>query len=321
MSWDKNRSDLDYLSQLGYDSVSGAEVDIVELTKKIKIRSQTNALNLSFVSLIVGIFLGITLFFVIYDGPKENRKIMANVSKAKVELPVKEKELMLDTFFISEKFMKRGVSKKLERRREADTVYKETVSPEIMSLKQAEISVSDSVKENTIQFSYNASVKYVQDLKVCNYYTLYFKGGKLLPVGGEGVPADRAGKESHHEIKFREAPTVYLHEVIEEGLKQYNKGEYLKSVLSFNTVSAITNKDLNCRFYTAMNYFQLKKYSQAIELFKTCIEDECNVFKEESEFYQALSLYNSGNNSDAEELFRQIKEEKGFYADRAAKYF
>jgi hypothetical protein len=315
-----NMNDLDYLSDLGYEAVPGGAADLDELTKKVKTKSQTNALNLSFVSLMMGIFLGITLFFVIYDGPKENRKIIADAAKTKIDLPIKEKELVLDTFFISEKFRKREVTKKLQNVSAADSVYKETISPEVMSLKQVEMIAADTVKENAIQFSYNAAVKYIQDLKVCNYYTLYFKGGKLLPIGGEGVPADKTGKESHNEIKFNEAPTTYVHEVLEEGLKQYNKGEYLKSILSFNTVSAVTNKDLNCRFYTAMNYFQLKKYSQAIELFKTCVQDECNVFKEESEFYQALSLYNAGNNSEAVKLFGQIKEGKGFYSERAGKY-
>ena len=60
----KNIDDLDYLSQLGFEEVAVTDVDMKELQSKIKSRvfSYNNGFYFAFVSLIVGVFIGVSFF-------------------------------------------------------------------------------------------------------------------------------------------------------------------------------------------------------------------------------------------------------------------
>ena len=65
MQVDKNNmDDLEYMAQLGFEKVAISDADLKELNTKINSRvfSYNNGIYFGFISLIVGVFIGVSLF-------------------------------------------------------------------------------------------------------------------------------------------------------------------------------------------------------------------------------------------------------------------
>jgi len=75
--------DLEYLANLGFEKVKTSQSDIVEIKKEIRNRSfrTGNSFGINLVTLIVGAFIGIVVFYVMQD--RSGAKVEA---KAKVEV-------------------------------------------------------------------------------------------------------------------------------------------------------------------------------------------------------------------------------------------
>ena len=66
-----------------------------------------------------------------------------------------------------------------------------------------------------------------------------------------------------------------------------------------------------------MCYYQLGKYAAAQIYFQKNLDNVNNIFHQESEFYQALSLLNMKQNDEACVQLKRILSNNGFYAARA----
>jgi tetratricopeptide (TPR) repeat protein len=77
------------------------------------------------------------------------------------------------------------------------------------------------------------------------------------------------------------------------------------------------NNDANAQFYLGMANYQLGKYSYAINFFNKNLDNENNIFHQESEFYIALCYLNSNEKEKGMALLNSIIENKGFYSQRA----
>ena len=62
----------------------------------------------------------------------------------------------------------------------------------------------------------------------------------------------------------------------------------------------------------------LGEYEKAVKLFDLSLNNVFKTFREESEFYKAMSLTKLNRNDEAKALFEKIVNSKGFYAQRAA---
>jgi len=81
MQANKNKiDDLDYLAQLGFEKVAVNDSDLMELNTKIKNRvfSYNNGFYFGFISLIVGVFVGVSVFFVINTTPSRSLADLPN---------------------------------------------------------------------------------------------------------------------------------------------------------------------------------------------------------------------------------------------------
>jgi tetratricopeptide (TPR) repeat protein len=76
-------------------------------------------------------------------------------------------------------------------------------------------------------------------------------------------------------------------------------------------------KDANAQFYLGMCYYQLGKYKFAINFFNQNLDNENNIFHQESEFYQALSYLNTNDSDKGIYILNSIIKNKGFYNKRA----
>ncbi len=172
-----------------------------------------------------------------------------------------------------------------------------------------------------VEFTYNAQVGFIVDLKVTEfdkYYTTQTIEVKELKLGG--VPAEFEGQDV---IKFDEKDDPAVHSVpadqfLREGLVAFRDGRYGKCISKMEGLLTHNPDDINALFYTAVSYVKLEMYSKAIPLLDKIIADPNNVFDEEAEWYKALALEGNGDSAAADELFKKISDDGGFYSKQAA---
>jgi hypothetical protein len=303
--------DLDYLAQLGYEAFPGAEKDVEELKQKVRARFGTNSsLGTTFIALIVGLFLGITVFFTIYNTPllfpSQQESIAENTLKTQA------KNVALDTVDVSAHVKHTTVFiEKFVEPTESDSV----LPIESMSTKAIDLGLNDSVLNADIVYSPNAPIIYLHDLKIANYQTLYFEVKKFVIVQSN-VDPDKANRDFAGQGNAY-APNYYLHEAIDDAMKLFKKRKYQACIQALNTIAQKTKDDVNCDFYRGMCYFNLANYTQAYAFLHAAQNHAVNVFKEEATYYKALAAFKLGRDGEARQIMNEIAEAKGFYSKKA----
>ena len=85
----------------------------------------------------------------------------------------------------------------------------------------------------------------------------------------------------------------------------------------FNTILEHYEDDVNANFYAGLSAYNLESFSQAEEYFKNAYSLKYGNFKEEANWFEALSLLKLNEKSKAKKLLQQIVAGNGFYAERA----
>lgn len=320
-----NTDDLEYLAHLGFAKTKIDERDIDELRSKIKNRtfSYNNGVYFSFISLIVGVFIGVSCFFSIYNQPKIYATTADVILKDTIakEIVSTNKIIVLDTVKVQhENFIYSHKAKIIDTLAQAandnDTIIIVPIEPINIS------SISDkNLSPSKIKYMPNASVIYLHDLKITNYSVLYFNKNQQVKLSyNGGLSASQANRTvTLSGVEgLKQEPSYYLHDIISEAMLYYKKGNYNQCINSLNTVSAYTNLDINCKFYYGMCYFNKKNFSKALTYFEDCISNTNNTFLQEALYYQALCLIETGNTDEAKTLLKQIVDDGEFYSQKAA---
>ncbi len=317
-----NINDLEYLANLGFEKAMVSEQDVNDLRAKIKNRtfSYNNGLYFSFISLIIGVFIGVSCFFSIYNQPKifgtkADVILKDNVVK---ETALTRKTIVLDTIKVQhENFIYTHKAKVI------DTLYQITNANDSIIITPIEpisiTSISDkNLSASKIKYMPNASVIYLHDLKITNYSLLYFKKNERIKLDNAGISASYANKTITNINSLKQESSFYLHEAIAEAMMYYNKANYNQCINSLNTVSEFNKNDINCNFYYGMCYFNKKNFSIAKNYFEDCVSNTNNTFLQEALYYNALCLIETGNTEEAKIKLKQIVEDGEFYSQKAA---
>ncbi|MDO8999917.1 MAG: tetratricopeptide repeat protein [Bacteroidota bacterium] len=329
MQVDKNNmDDLDYISELGFEKVVTTNNDLLDLSSKIKKRifSYNNGFYFGFISLIVGVFIGVSVFYMVDNQPKIYSSDFPN-KILNEKPPVKQNTqiyLELDTVNISkENFVKPETHfKKIQDTTNQLANIKHIDTAIIIPSKPLDLSLllENNIPESKIKYISNSSVVYIHDLKVTNYTTLYFKKNQFvkLPVKG-GLPVSYANKDDLNRSRtgLKQSADYFLHEEFSDALLAFKNKNYNQSIYALNVISGYNDEDVNCNFYLGMCYYYKKNYSKANEFFDRCIQSSNNTFLQEATYYRALSLYESGDKVSAIQKFKFIAEEGEFYSEKA----
>lgn len=322
-----DKSDLEYLAELGFEQVPVSQSDLNELKNKFSSSGSSSRAKfyIPLFSLFAGIMIGLALFYFLSDksGPPliERKRGGENDSSAISHLS-KTEVISLDTVIVDkENYIKPGISLKKEASAVVGPANQVADSADVITSKPIDLSLlqKNNVEEEKLKFIINAPVFYLHDLKVTNYSTLYFKKNRFVRFSGLSAAYSNttdAGAGSG----FRETPEVYLHEEIANALLYFKMRKYDQAINSLKLVATFNNNDLNCSFYLALCYYNKKSYSRAIALFDECIGSSNNTFLQEAMFYKALSLYEENRREEAKALFKVIASENEFYAEKAKIY-
>lgn len=330
MQSNKNKlDDLEYLAQIGFEQVSINDSDLIELKAKVKKRvfSYNNGFYFGLISLIVGVFIGVSVFFMIDNSLTKYLSDFQNKileTKAISEKKVDEKYLSLDTInVVRENFINPTVNLK----RAQDTVNQlanKTLKDTSIIIQTQPIDLStiidNTFPESKIKYILNAPVAYIHDLKVTNYTALYFKKNQYVkfPIRS-GLPVSYANKDDYDKSRsgLKQNADYYLHDEFSEALLTFKKGNYKQCIYALNVISSYNDEDLNCNFYIGMSYYYLKDHIKALDYFNRCIQSSNNTFLQEASYYYALCLFEKGDKEVAMQLFKVIADEGEFYSEKA----
>jgi hypothetical protein len=323
-----NMEDLDYLAGLGFEQVPINESDLDELNKKVKDRtfSYNNGIYFGFISLIIGIFIGVSIFFmidnkpVLYSSNFSNKVLNDTLPEIK---NIQPETIVIDTVnVVKESFIQSHSVVDHVIDNNGNTYYNAIDSVVMIPSRSIDVSgmLDKKMSESRIKYIANAPIVYIHDLKVTNYTLLYFKKNQYvkLPLKG-ALSVAYANKEdlNKNRMAVKQGADYYLHEEFANALLAFKKADYGQAIYSLNIISSYNNNDINCNFYLGMSYYYIKNYDKAIELLEKGIADQNNSFLQEAMYYNALALYEMGEKEKALEKFKLIADEGEFYSEKA----
>lgn len=316
------QDDLSYLSSLAFEQFNVSNSEIDALTKRIdkKTGNMPGNFNTILVSLLCGLFIGISVFFVIFQKSKTHSSVSEFIEPDMLQLPL-NKVMRTDTVFPE---MAQPVPKVVEHyNSNTNQVEEPAVAidlPEPMSAKS--ITFSEPEKENNediiLTFSPNAPVVFISNLKVTNYRLYYFKQSQSIDLSiNTGLAAQYEVKTNIEHERINYSDNYIAHKIIQRAMKLFNLKHYVNCIEELNLLYEFNKNDANAQFYLGMCYYLTGKYALAQNYFQKNLDNDNNIFHQESEFYQAMCLLNTKQTDKAIQQFQSIVNAKGFYSIRA----
>lgn len=160
---------------------------------------------------------------------------------------------------------------------------------------------------------------YMLDFKLVDYRAYRDKPIKETRFEVSGTPAYMENDSDDREdamFEEKEVEITYV-DYLEEALNYFQNEKYKKALQHFNTILEHYEDDVNAYFYAGLSAYNLESFSQAEEYFKNAYSLQYGNFKEEANWFEALSLLKLNEKSKAKKLLQQIVAGNGFYAERA----
>ncbi|MBL7942180.1 MAG: tetratricopeptide repeat protein, partial [Flavobacteriales bacterium] len=159
-------------------------------------------------------------------------------------------------------------------------------------------------------------LKHINNYKVVDYGAM--RHDKWVPFDADlpGTSADRENPETPPHTAEPEIKVPYLR-YIQDCIEAFYKGETNRCLQHFATVLQQYPDDVNAQFYSAMCFYKKGDYAKAIKFYDQSLANDTRTFGEESLYYKAMSLKNSGKTKEANDLFTYIVNGNGYYRKQA----
>ncbi|MDZ4750864.1 MAG: tetratricopeptide repeat protein [Flavobacteriales bacterium] len=163
-----------------------------------------------------------------------------------------------------------------------------------------------------------ADITHFRNYKLVDYTILRSPKWEDFSLDNEHIHPDKANEhESNDEVSAKIVVSIPYINYLEKCISAYSSSDYSSSASHFDVILNQYPTDLNAQFYGAMSYYQMSDYEKAIERFDMSSKNVFKVFREESEFYKAMSLQKIGRTEEANDLFNKIASSNGYYSKRA----
>jgi len=97
-------------------------------------------------------------------------------------------------------------------------------------------------------------------------------------------------------------------------VEAYNKGDFVTASKIFNSITINEPDNIVARFYGGISNMQIDNYPKAIASFQYIISNNKFLFKEQAQWYLALAILKTDNNSDLDkviELLTKLRDNNG----------
>ncbi len=312
------QTDLSYLSAVAFEQFKVHDSEISQLSQLIDKKTNRNrsSFNTIFISLLCGLLIGVSIFFVIFQKSKNHPSVYQSIEEEQAANTLNNSITQIDTVFpaIEHKAVEHyhTVADKVEEPIPVDL-------PEMLPSKSISLPVTDDKEEDIIfAFTPNAPVIFISNLKVTNYRLYYFKQSDAVNLAlNTGVSAQYGSKEEIEKPGLNNVNTYLAHKVIAQAMRLFNSKNITGCIEELTILYNYNKDDANAQFYLGMCYYQLGKYATAQFYFQKNLNNVNNIFHQESEFYEALCLLNTQKVDEASKQLQHIANNKGFYSQRA----
>lgn len=311
--------DLSYLSSIAFEQFKVTNSDLDKINFLIDKRSGGNytSLNTIFISVLCGLLIGISVFFVIFQKNKNHPSVFQSTEEEQAARTLNNSITTTDTVFpIIE-------TKPAEHYNTVADNMEETKAiemPEMMASKALTLSIPEKEDNEEIIFAFtpNAPVVFISNLKVTNYRLYYFKQSEAINLDiNVGLSAQYGSNSDIERTTLNRSNAYFAHKIIRQAMRLFNSKNLTNCIEELTLLYNYNKDDANAQFYLGMCYYQLGKYAIAQNYFRKNLDNINNIFHQESDYYQALCLLNTKQTDEAKKQLQTIVNNKGFYSSRA----
>lgn len=322
-----NDCELSKEALAGFTAVPAAAADLASLNKQIAVKSGMvkTPMWMSVVTVVIGVSLVAGMTYALWPREPETLQIPIaytlppvtsnDIVPAAVELSPKAEHFVNPEAKPQPKAV-------LSQGKPADT----TVAVKSPEAKQdpIEVKTPDLVEVKPVvpknpEAGYNASVGFIQDLKVTEFEKYYRKTIEVRELPLKGVPAQYENEDKFKkESELETVRNVPAEQFLNDGLRAFHDGKYGRCIEKMEVLKKNNEKDLNAAFYMGVSYVKLEMFEKAIKMFDEVLNASNNVFHEEAKWYKALALIGNGDDAAAKVLLTEIAAKDGFYKEKAA---
>lgn len=317
------QDDLHYLSSTAFEEFSVSEQEIESLTNRLsqKSTSQFKVFQTVFISALCGLLIGVSVFFIIFHKNQNHPSVWQifdseeSVSQKTLNNPVNA----TDTLFPTVEQKPQQIEHFHTNENQLVVEAKVVEQPDMLSTLSSSLSTQETLDNDIVlQFIPNAPVIFIHQLKVTNYKGYYFKQNQSIDLMElSGLSAQYESEVNKETIQLRRSNAYMANRIIQNAMQLFNGKKYANCIEELMLLYNYNKDDANAQFYLGMCFYLTKKYNIAQKYFQENLDNQNNIFHQESEFYQALCLLNTNQKEKALELLKQIVTNKGFYSTRA----
>lgn len=312
-------TDLNYLSSVSFEQFNVTTHEIEELNQLVdrKTKGGSGVFNTVFISVLCGLFIGISIFFVIFQKSKNHPSVYQSIEEEKAQHKLENFITAIDTVF------PKIETKNVEHYNTIVNNAVEMAEPEMIETlpsKPLDVNLSEQENEKDIifQFTPNAPTIFIHNLKITNYRLYYFKQNQSINLSSNlGLSAQYGNASDIEKTNLNTSNVQFAHKIIQKAMRLFNSKNNVNCIEELSVLYEYNPDDANAQFYLGMCYYQLGKYAIAQTYFQKNLDNLNNIFHQESEFYQALCLLNLKQTDEATKLLQYIANNKGFYSERA----
>lgn len=312
-------TDLNYMSSVAFEqfSVSSSEIDKLNQLIDKKTKGSSTSFNTIFISVLCGLLIGVSIFFVIFQKSKNHPSVYQSLEEEKAQHKLENQVASTDTVF------PKIEAKEIEHYHTIANNVEEIIAPEVIETlpsKPLDLKLPEKEDEEDIvfQFTANAPVVFIHNLKVTNYRMYYFRNNYAVDLNvNTGVSAQYGSKADIETAYLNKSNSYLAHKIIKQAMKFFSSKNLTNCIEELTMLYDFNHDDANAQFYLGMCYYQLGKYAVAKNFFQKNLDNVNNIFHQESEYYQALCLLNLKQNEEALKQLQYVVNNKGFYSLRA----
>lgn len=318
------QDELSYLSSVAFEQFSVSQDDIEALKKRIDKKSMPNwnQFNTIFISVLCGLLIGVSIFFVIFNKSKIHPSVYQKFQEEELANHQTNPSInATDTVF---PILKQTTTQKTVEHfnLNENTVVEQNDLESLETLPKKTsptgFAEADDNQELILQFIPNAPVVFISNMKVANYKLYYFKLNEGINLTiNTGVSAQYENRLTIENSSLPKNSAYFAHKIIQKAMRLFDNKDYVASTDELTLLYKFNKDDANAQFYLGLCYFQLGKFSIAQSFFNKNADNSINIFHQESAFYEALCFINLNQAELAKTQLQRIVSNKGFYADRA----
>ncbi len=92
----------------------------------------------------------------------------------------------------------------------------------------------------------------------------------------------------------------------------FNDKKYVEAVIAFQQLKSTQPEDATINYHLGISFIKTKNFAEALPLFENMAKGE-SVYKENANFFAALSAYNLQQNDKAKQYATAVKKESKYY--------